>query len=207
MNAPAKPGIDGRRLRSERTRQLIIEAYIAIVRETGQAPTATQVAERAGYSVRSVFERFPDLEALRLAVVDVALSEGRSDAALQALDRDRATRLRLQVEARAQNRERWLPLWRVMVGQAEVSEGMVARIEKIREMSMQRIEAVFARELAAADEGERRMALVAIEALTEFESWDRLRFTFGLSFEEGCSCWLAAIDRLLPATPPASAVS
>lgn len=207
MNVPQKPGIDGRRLRSERTRQLIVEAYISLVRDTGQAPTAAQVAERAGYSVRSVFERFPDLGTLRLAAVDLALAEVRSVAALQARDQDRATRLRLQVEARAHNRERWLPLWRVMVNQTEVSAGMVERIEKIRALSMQRIEAVFARELAAAGAEERRMALVAIEALTEFESWDRLRFMFGLSFEEGCACWIEALDRLLPATPPGPAVS
>ena len=35
--------VDGRRLRSERTRRLIVEAYMALVRETGQMPTAPQV--------------------------------------------------------------------------------------------------------------------------------------------------------------------
>ena len=39
--------VDGRRLRSERTRQLIIEAYMALVREFGGVPTAAQIAERA----------------------------------------------------------------------------------------------------------------------------------------------------------------
>ena len=33
-------------------------------------PTAVQIAERAGYSVRSIFERFPDLNALRVAAAD-----------------------------------------------------------------------------------------------------------------------------------------
>ena len=49
--------IDGRRLRSERTRQHIIEAYLAMLREGSGIPTAAQIAERAGYSVRSLFER------------------------------------------------------------------------------------------------------------------------------------------------------
>ena len=58
--------VDGRRLRSERTKQLIIEAYLALLREGSPSiPTATQIADRAGYSVRSVFEKFPDLLALR----------------------------------------------------------------------------------------------------------------------------------------------
>ena len=204
---PPKSGIDGRRLRSERTRQLIIDAYVALVRDSGHAPTAAQVAERAGYSVRSVFERFPDLEALRLAVVDQALAEGRSDAALQAIGQDRATRLRIQVHSRAHNRERWLPLWQAMAKQPELSAEMVARIEKVRELSMRRIEAVFARELSTVDDRERRNALIAVEALTEFESWERLRQMFGLSFEEGCATWVTAFDRLLPLTPPIPAVS
>ena len=45
----------GRRLRSERTKQLIIEAFLALLREEPTMPTAVQIAERAGYSVRSIF--------------------------------------------------------------------------------------------------------------------------------------------------------
>ena len=75
--------IDGRRLRSERTKQLIVEAYLLLLREGNRNPTAAQTAERAGYSVRSVFERFPDLHALRLAATDYAISEGRAQDAVR----------------------------------------------------------------------------------------------------------------------------
>ena len=92
--APGKaPRVDGRRLRSERTRRLIVEAYMALVRENAQMPTAVQIAERAGYSVRSIFERFPDLTALRVAVTDHAIAEARANAALRDLDAARATRI------------------------------------------------------------------------------------------------------------------
>ena len=40
--------VDGRRLRSERTRQYIIEAYMALLRQNPRPPTASQIAERAG---------------------------------------------------------------------------------------------------------------------------------------------------------------
>src|SRR3954468_21692708 len=89
--------VDGRRLRSERTRRLIVEAYMALVRETGQMPTAVQIAERAGYSVRSIFERFPDLTALRIAATDFAIAEARESGALRDLDADRLTRIKSQV--------------------------------------------------------------------------------------------------------------
>jgi len=92
--------VDGRRLRSERTRQLIIEAYMALVRDSSQIPTAVQIAERAGYSVRSIFERFPDMHALRVAVTDYAIAEGRSQGALRDVDADRMTRIRSHVEQR-----------------------------------------------------------------------------------------------------------
>jgi AcrR family transcriptional regulator len=66
--------IDGRRLRSERTKQLIIEAYLALAYENSpRVPTAAEIARRAGYSVRSVFERFPDINALQVAAVDYAM--------------------------------------------------------------------------------------------------------------------------------------
>ena len=72
----AKPvRIDGRRLRSERTRQLIIEAFLLLLREHTHMPTAVQIADRAGYSVRSVFQRFPDLHSLHVAATDFALGK------------------------------------------------------------------------------------------------------------------------------------
>ena len=47
-NMPARPPrVDGRRLRSERTKQLIIEAYLALAQENSpQVPTAAEIAAR-----------------------------------------------------------------------------------------------------------------------------------------------------------------
>ena len=66
---------DGRHLRSERTRQLMIEAYLQLVGERGCLPTANEIAHAAGYSVRSIFERFPDLNKLRAAAADYQLAQ------------------------------------------------------------------------------------------------------------------------------------
>ena len=88
------PVVDGRRLRSERTRQLIIEAYLSLLRDSSQVPTSAQIADRAGYSVRSVFERFPDLMSLRIAATDHAFAQGTVNAQLRDLDGDRATQSR-----------------------------------------------------------------------------------------------------------------
>ena len=201
--APVAPEtrVDGRRLRSERTRRLIIEAYIALVRETGQMPTAAQIAERAGYSVRSIFERFPDLTALRVAVTDYAIAEARANAALRDLDADRLTRIRSQVEQRGRGCERWLPLWRVLSSGLSEAPDLQQRIGMIRQLIVMRMEMMFRPELSSVSDGVRKKIMLALESLLDFESWARMRELYGLSFEEASAVWIRAIDRLLPPTP------
>ena len=195
---PPPARVDGRRLRSERTRQLIIEAYMALVRETGQMPTALQIAERAGYSVRSVFERFPDLTALRIAVTDYAIAEGRASGVLRDLDADRLTRIKSQVEQRGSGCERWLPLWRVLSADAAHSADLQQRIRMIRQLVVMRMEMMFRPELSAVSDDTRKKIVLALEALLDFESWARMRELYGLSFDEASAVWVKSIDRLLP---------
>jgi AcrR family transcriptional regulator len=193
--------IDGRRQRSERTRQTIIEAYLALLRENPHVPTATQIAERAGYSVRSIFERFPDLLALRIAATDHAFAMGKAQAMPRNADADRATRLRSQVETRAHTCEQWLPLWRALNANQGESAELKMRIRLAREMIMKRLELMYQPELSTLSEIDRKRTLIALEALTDFESWGRMRGLYGLSFEQACDLWSQAIDHLLPPTP------
>jgi AcrR family transcriptional regulator len=200
-NAPKAPRADGRRLRSERTRRLIVEAYMALVRENAQMPTAAQIAERAGYSVRSIFERFPDLTALRVAVTDYAIAEARTNAGLRDLDAPRATRIASQVDQRGRTCEQWLPLWHVLSTDPSKSPDLDQRIAVIRQLIVMRMEMMFRPELSAVSESDRRKTILALEAITTFESWARMRELYGLSVEEASAVWVRAIDRLLPATP------
>jgi AcrR family transcriptional regulator len=193
--------VDGRRLRSERTRQYFIEAYMALLRDNPRPPTASQIAERAGYSVRSLFERFPDLLSLSLAAADFAFAQATTQAAIRNADADRATRIRTQVETRAQTCEDWLPLWRALVLNQHLSPELQQRLRQMREAIMARVLLMYRPELEAVGQVERRRTLIAVEALTDFESWARMRDFAGLSFEDACTVWIRAIDRLLPPTP------
>jgi len=65
---------DGRRMRSERSRQAIIDAMLKLVEEGVLVPTAQQVSERAGVGIRSVFRHFSDMESL-FATADVRIRE------------------------------------------------------------------------------------------------------------------------------------
>src|SRR5476649_2432551 len=180
-----KPGrIDGRRLRSERTKQLIIEAFLALLRDHSVMPTAVQIAERAGYSVRSIFERFPDLIALRIAATDYALAQAAALAPARHVEADRATRLKSQVETRAGTCERGIALWRVLLSSDDESGDLALRIGKSRESTVARMELMYRPELSTLPENERKELLIALEALTDHESWARMREMFQLSFEE-----------------------
>lgn len=55
---------DGRIQRSERSRQLIIDAMLALVNEGNLIPTAQQVADQAGVAIRTVFRHFSEMENL-----------------------------------------------------------------------------------------------------------------------------------------------
>lgn len=55
---------DGRRLRSERSRQAILDASAALINEGILIPTAQQISERAGVGIRSFFRHFTDMESL-----------------------------------------------------------------------------------------------------------------------------------------------
>lgn len=162
-------------------------------------PTAVQIAERAGYSVRSIFERFPDLIALRIAATDYGLSQALALAPPRHVAADRQTRIRSQVETRAFTCERGVGLWRVLLSNLEDSAELQGRVRVARDRTVERLELMYRPELSALPETERRQLLIALEALTDMESWARMREFHGLSFEDACLVWIEAIDRLLPA--------
>jgi AcrR family transcriptional regulator len=190
-------------LRSERTKQLIIEAYLSLLRENPvvQMPTAAQIAERAGYSVRSIFERFPDLSKLRVAAADYQLAQAAALAPPRHVDGDRTTRIKSQVETRAGTCERGVALWRVLVFSVPEDAELKLRIRTARDRTVERLEVMYGPELATLSEKERKYMLIALEAITDMESWARMRELHGLSIEEACAVWVRAIDRMLPPTP------
>src|SRR6202167_1781462 len=55
---------DGRAARSLRSRRAIVDAMRALHAEAYLRPTAPRVAERAGVSVRTVWQQFADMETL-----------------------------------------------------------------------------------------------------------------------------------------------
>ena len=64
MNVLDLEETDGRRRRSLDSRARIVNAMLELTRETATAPSAEQVAQRAGVGLRTVFRHFQDMDSL-----------------------------------------------------------------------------------------------------------------------------------------------
>jgi TetR/AcrR family transcriptional regulator of autoinduction and epiphytic fitness len=73
-----KHKIDGRRARSQRSRDAIVKAMLDFVQEGTLRPSAPAIAHRAGVSRRIVFSHFKDLETLRAACIERFGAEERA---------------------------------------------------------------------------------------------------------------------------------
>ena len=160
-------------------------------------PTAAQIAKQAGISTRSIFERFSDLDALSLATANFAIAQGQAEAAARHVDGDRPTRIQSHVETRALACEKWLPLWRIITAQDQLAE-LKSRVVLVRLANIERMKLMYAPECSSLPDAARSQLLIALAALTSFESWDQMRHCYGLSVEVAQDVWRSAIDRMLP---------
>jgi AcrR family transcriptional regulator len=196
--------VDGRRQRSERTKLLLIEAYLELLRKNPQQPpTAAQIAEQAGYSVRSLFERFTDFRALKLATADYAVALGQAEAVARDVDADRRTRIRSHVKTRALSCEKWSPLWRALTTTQDQLPELKARVVLSRFANIERMKLMYGPELSTLAASKRAQLLIVLATMISFESWDQLRDGYNLSVEAAQGVWISAIDRVLPPTPSA----
>jgi len=167
-----------------------------LLRRKPAMPTAFQIAQEAGCSTRSVFERFADLDALSVAAADYAIVQGQREAVAHNVDAERTTRIHSHVETRAFVCEKWLPLWRLIARQEQPE--LRKRAAMVRSISIERLKLMYGPELSRLAELERDRLIMALAVLISFESWDQLRHCYNLSMEDAQAVWRCAIDRMLP---------
>ena len=66
---------DGRRQRSQRTREKILSAYWELMLAGDMSPSAAAIAEHAGVGLRSVFRHFEDLDTLLRELMELCYDE------------------------------------------------------------------------------------------------------------------------------------
>jgi TetR/AcrR family transcriptional regulator of autoinduction and epiphytic fitness len=187
--------IDGRTARSVRTRKAIVEACIALVEEGDLEPTAPRVAERAGVSVRSVFQHFDDLEGLFAAVGDRVLENllGLVMHVDPTIDFER--RVPIVVRQRTALLEALAPIRRAVAVNAWDSQEVSNRLALGHAYLRLEIESAFARELLAAGD-DRMEVLNALDTVLSWSTWEQLRTAVGLDAPGAA----AVVERLCRAT-------
>jgi TetR/AcrR family transcriptional regulator of autoinduction and epiphytic fitness len=165
---------DGRTVRAERTRQALVDSLLGLLDEGRLKPTAAEIAERAAVSERSLFQHFPDREALFESV-----ARQQYDRVVPTLRPiDASLPLAERIEQFTQQRARLYELIggvrRAALLIEHESPSVAGWLATARKAKAAEAERVFRRELdaMAADEREPlRAALVAVCAWPAWESW------------------------------------
>lgn len=176
----AEPTADGRSARSQRTRDAVVESLLAWLRDGNLRPTAKDIAERAGISVRSVYVHFDDLDDLFCAA---SAHQGQLIAGL--VREIPATgsfdeRLTAVVDQRIRVFEAIMPVQRAAALQEPFSPTLRAILTGMRELQRAEIERVFATELDRLPAGARTAALAAAHLVTVEEAWSFQRNAMGI---------------------------
>src|SRR5712691_10994416 len=142
--APEVEPADGRAARSHRTRRAIVDAMRSLHAEGDLRPTAPRLAERAGVSLRTVWQHFADMEALLLEAgrrdLEVLLQIVRPIAAELPL----ADRIARFADQRTRVHEQMTPGWRAARIQQPFSPELRRSKKRMTALGRAELEAVFA---------------------------------------------------------------
>jgi AcrR family transcriptional regulator len=189
--------IDGRTARAVRTRDAIVDACLGLIDEGDMRPTGPRIAERAGVSVRSVFQHFDDLETLFAAVGSrVAV---RMTSAVTAIDPADpvAARVDAFVAQRSKVLEGLTPVMRAAFVYAASSAVIMRQFSDGQEMFRRQVRDVFAGELAAAPEPDRLSD--ALVVASSWPTWDNWRTREERSFADASASMRWTVQAALAA--------
>lgn len=195
LQAPSSTQADGRTARALRTRQAIVDALLDLLQEGELRPTAVQVATRARVSPRSIFQHFPDLEALFAAAAEryVERFPPALDGVAAAGDLD--DRLDAFVAAWAERCEESEGVRRASLHQAHHSREVLERIFQYRQHHRREVERIFAVELAARPDRDELAA--SVETATSWAVWDYMRGIVGLDRTQAAGVMRRLVRSLL----------
>jgi TetR/AcrR family transcriptional regulator, regulator of autoinduction and epiphytic fitness len=188
---------DGRTVRAERTRQALVDSLLGLLDEGHLTPTAVQIAQRAGVSERSVFQHFPDREALFEAVARQQYE--RVVPTLRPIDTTLPLPERIEqfTEQRARLYEMVGGVRRAGLLIEHESSAVAGWLATARQAKAAEVERVFRRELEAVPADERESLRAALIALCAWGSWESWRTHQGLSLARARAAMSAGIAGLL----------
>lgn len=185
---------DGRVQRSVRSRERIVEAVMALVQEGELLPTGEQVALRADVGLRTVFRHFEDMDSLhadvqarveKLArpILDEPVPDGPLEERVHAFVSRRGNAFeRIAPFRRSGNLLEWRSAF-IREERAKMAVGLRSQL----------------REVFPEVPGLAAPLRHALEVMTSFEAWDRMRTDQGLGKERAQEAMRAGMLALLNA--------
>jgi TetR/AcrR family transcriptional regulator of autoinduction and epiphytic fitness len=186
--------VDGRSARAQRTRDSVVNAVLELAKSGDARPTAKEVADCAGISVRSVYVHFDDLDDLFRAAASRHFEQMAT--LLQPVDATLplAHRIAAATNQRVAIHENFGAVRRAAEQWAPLSPALTEVLSTGREVGRHDLERLFGPVLAGrADED---VVLAALTLLLGASAWDSLRAE-GLSVEAANEIIVHTMTRLL----------
>jgi AcrR family transcriptional regulator len=174
-------GEDGRTARSQRTRELAVDALLTLLREGAANPTVAQIADRTGVTTRSIHANFTSIEELHRLAVDRATADVLRRIEPIDITAPLETRIDALCRQRAIIHEHLAPL-RVAARAREASSPALADARAAAlGAAREQVQRVFAVELARLDPAHRRRLAAAVGAVVGDGAWDLWRTSYEMS--------------------------
>lgn len=167
---------DGRTARAARTRDSVVEALLGLIDDGNLRPTAREIADRAGVSLRSVYVHFEDLEDLFAAAARRQFERILPLLGPVPTEGGLPARLSAFVEHRARLLEAGSNVRRAAMLQEPFSPALSEIAGIVRKAARDEIERVFAAELSQRRGPARRRLLLALDVAASAPVWEQLRF-------------------------------
>lgn len=172
---------DGRTRRRLNSFERAVDAFLDLVESGNDAPTAQQIAERSGISVRTVFRLTADIESLHAAGILRQMERTAHLYVTLPKTGPLTTRMRMLVKNRIDVFEAIAPVRRFAERMAPTSKSIAEGLELHHLVLRTQVAEVFERELSEKPRHRRATALDAIDVAASWENWELLRQGKGLS--------------------------
>ena len=184
-------GHDARLAKGARTRQVVLDALVALVEERRPHPTVPDVAARAGVSVRIVYHHFGGIQELLAAAV--ALQSDRHRDLLFTIPPRGPVGLRITALCRQRRMyfEEVSPVYQMALARARGEAALDEQLADDRAVLRRQLARTLAPELAARRAG----ATELLDALAHATGWDAWR-----SLRDAGACTAPSAERVMALT-------
>lgn len=184
--------VDGRRLRSERSKKAILDACEALMKEGRLVPTAQMISDKAEVPIRSFFRHFPDMETLFRDLDEtmkpeyqrIFITEGCAGSLAERIESAIKLHARCYEDNKPVIRSTKAQLWRYEI----LQENYAKNQRRLRKDLEKRIP-----ELMEVDADTREL----IDSIASYEMWARLRDHQKLSIARSTRLIQGLVDKTL----------